>query len=60
MLGQQFYHETIRKVIIAFGTVFNSINLVRKDNSGTITQTHSNNEGAISLWAKGEVSYTVA
>ena len=39
MLGQQFYHETIRKVIISFGTVFNSINLVRKDNSGTITQT---------------------
>ena len=39
MLGQQFYHETIRKVIISFGTIFNSINLVRKDNSGTITQT---------------------
>ena len=39
MLGQQFYHETIRKVIISFGTVFNSISLVRKDNSGTITQT---------------------
>ena len=39
MLGQQFYHETIRKVVISFGTMFNSINLVRKDNSGTITQT---------------------
>ena len=39
MLGQQFYHETIRKVIIAFGTIFNDIQLVRKDNSGTITQT---------------------
>jgi hypothetical protein len=39
MLGQQFYHESIRKVIISFGTLFNSINLVRKDNSGTITQT---------------------
>ena len=39
MLGQQFYHETIRKVIIAFGTIFNDIQLVRKDNNGTITQT---------------------
>ena len=39
MLGQQFYHETIRKVVISFGTMFNSIDLVRKDNSGTITQT---------------------
>ena len=39
MLGQQFYHETIRKVVIAFGTMFNNIELVRKDNNGTITQT---------------------
>ena len=39
MLGTQFYHETIRKVIIAFGTLFNDISLVRKDNNGTITQT---------------------
>ena len=39
MLGQQFYHETIRHIVIAFGTMFNDIQLVRKDNSGTITQT---------------------
>ena len=39
MLGQQFYHESIRKVIIAFGTTFNNIQLVRKDNDGNITQT---------------------
>ena len=39
MLGQQFYHETIRKVIVAFGTTFNYIQLVRKDNDGNITQT---------------------
>ena len=39
MLGQQFYHETIRNIVIAFGTMFNDIQLVRKDNSGTITQT---------------------
>ena len=39
MLGQQFYHETMRKVIISFGTLFNNINLVRKNNSGIVTQT---------------------
>ena len=38
MLGQQFYHETIRKIIIAFGTTFNNIQLVRKDNDGNISQ----------------------
>ena len=38
MLGQQFYHETTRKVVVAFGTLFNGITLVRKDNSGTIQQ----------------------
>ena len=39
MLGTQFYHESIRKVIIAFGTMFNNVQLVRKDNDGNITQT---------------------
>ena len=38
MLGQQFYHETMRNVIVAFGTLFNNIHLVRKNNSGVITQ----------------------
>ena len=38
MLGQQFYHETVRNVIVAFGTMFNNINIVRKDNNGVITQ----------------------
>ena len=38
MLGQQFYHETMRKVVVAFGTIFNNINIVRKNNSGTIIQ----------------------
>ena len=38
MLGQQFYHETIRKVIVSFGTLFNDISLVRKDNSGVAIQ----------------------
>ena len=39
MLGQQFYHETIRNIVVGFGTVFNNIQLVRKDNSGAIQQT---------------------
>ena len=39
MLGQQFYHETTRKVVVAFGTMFNDIHLVRKDNDGSIVQT---------------------
>ena len=38
MLGQQFYHESIRKVIVAFGTTFNNIQLVRKDNDGNVKQ----------------------
>ena len=38
MLGQQFYHETIRKVVVAFGSMFNDIHLVRKDNDGNISQ----------------------
>ena len=38
MLGTQFYHETMRKVVVSFGTIFNNINIVRKNNSGTIIQ----------------------
>ena len=38
MLGQQFYHETIRKIIVSFGTIFNNIQIVRKNSSGNITQ----------------------
>ena len=38
MLGTQFYHESIRKVIVSFGTMFNNISLIRKDNSGNISQ----------------------
>ena len=38
MLGQQFYHETMRKVVVAFGTIFNNINIVRVNNSGAVTQ----------------------
>ena len=38
MLGQQFYHETVRKVVIAFGTLFNDIQLIRKDNNDNVIQ----------------------
>ena len=38
MLGQQFYHETIRNVIVAFGTMFNNVQIVRKNNSGEVIQ----------------------
>jgi len=38
MLGQQFYHETTRKIVVAFGTLFNNINLIRKDHDGKVTQ----------------------
>ena len=30
MLGQYYYHEIIRKTIIAFGTLFNDINIKHK------------------------------
>jgi hypothetical protein len=39
MLGnRQFYHETVRNIIVGFGTLFNDIHVVRKNNSGVITQ----------------------
>ena len=52
MLGQQFYHESIRKVIVAFGTTFNNIQLVRKDNDGNI---NANNESSSCVWPSSEV-----
>jgi hypothetical protein len=38
MLGQQFYHESMRKVVVAFGSMFNNIHLVRRDNDGNTIQ----------------------
>jgi len=38
MLGTQYYHETIRKVVVAFGTMFNNISLVRKNGDGKVIQ----------------------
>ena len=34
MLGTYFYHEIIRRTVIAFGTLFNDINVRHKDSSG--------------------------
>ena len=36
MLGTYYYHEIIRKTIISFGTLFNSINIKHKKSDGTI------------------------
>ena len=38
MLGQYFYNETLRKCIIAFGSLFNDIYITRKNASGTDSQ----------------------
>jgi len=38
MLGSTFYHETLRKCVVGFGTLFNDIHIVRKDSSGNIQQ----------------------
>ena len=35
---QQFYHKHTNKAIIAFGTIFNSINIRRLDSSGNLAQ----------------------
>lgn len=39
MLGTHFYNESIRKTIIGFGTLFNNIELQRKDKDGSVKQT---------------------
>ena len=39
MLGQYFYNESIRKTIIAFGSLFNEISITRKDAAGADVQT---------------------
>ena len=38
MLGQYFYNESLRKTIIAFGSLFNDIVITRKNSTGTDTQ----------------------
>lgn len=36
MLGQTFYHQTIRKYVTLFGTLFNDINIEKKNSSGSV------------------------
>ena len=38
MFGEHFYHKTIRNTVIAFGTIFNNINIKRLDSSGNPLQ----------------------
>ena len=38
MLGSTFYHETLRKCIVGFGTLFNDIHIIRKDSCGNTIQ----------------------
>ena len=38
MFGQYFYHESLRKIVVAFGTIFNNINIQRKDSNGNVVQ----------------------
>lgn len=39
MLGHDFYHGTIRKYVILFGTLFNDIKVFRENSDGSKTQT---------------------
>lgn len=36
MLGGHFYHQTIRRAVSVFGTLFNDINIVRRDSAGNV------------------------
>jgi len=38
MFGKHFYHQSLRRLIIAFGTIFNNITIHRKDSSDTVVQ----------------------
>ena len=38
MFGRQFYHESLRKIVVAFGTIFNNIVIVRQDGDGGTIQ----------------------
>ena len=39
MIGNYFYNESTRNVVVAFGTIFNNIQLTKKDSAGNVTQT---------------------
>ena len=39
MFGQTFYHQTTRRYVAVFGTLFNDISISRVDNQGVVKQT---------------------
>ena len=53
MLGTTYYHETIRKYVAVFGTLFNDINIQRRNSAGAIVEQIK--VPIILLTAKGEV-----
>ena len=38
MFGKHYYHESLRKIVVAFGTIFNNIVIHRKDSNGNVIQ----------------------
>ena len=36
MLGNYFYHQIVRKTVIAFGTLFNDIHVRHDDGAGNV------------------------
>tara|TARA_B100000287_G_scaffold240480_1_gene226065 strand:- start:116 stop:886 length:771 start_codon:yes stop_codon:yes gene_type:complete len=38
MFGRRFYHESLRKVVVAFGTIFNNIVIHRTNSAGDVVQ----------------------
>jgi len=38
MFGTYFYHQTSRKMVVAFGTLFNNIEVRRTDSSDAVTE----------------------
>jgi|TARA_B110000503_G_C7148516_1_gene414053 hypothetical protein len=39
MIGNYFYNESTRNVVVGFGSIFNNIQLAKKDTAGNLTQT---------------------
>ena len=52
MLGQYYYHEILRKTIIAFGTIFNDIHIRHRDGAGKET---SDMRVASCLWSYAKI-----
>ena len=38
MFGDYFYNQTLRKMTIAFGQIFNNIQIKKKDSNGNVVQ----------------------